>query len=361
MPSWCLETPSTHWETPWNAGITATIEISSSPKEESYKEHLQLLNSIRPSLETSIAVYYTDGSQKQDTTTTQNAAALCRIGPRNSVIHARSWNLGSGVEVADSELYAAGQALKFIKSCKTHPKTSYIFVDSQAALKKLGGFSELAVQAKNHCKTLNQQGKAVIFQWCPGHSGIYGNEIVDRLAKKGLEKPPIRNPTTTFSHLARRAKAAIQHSWQQKWAQAIYYNHPGYGKFYRAVLAGNEPKLSLKFQPFSGKKPVASAYIQLRTGIGGLRPYLKLVGKATSSICWCCGKAPQTPQHILLRCPLYTKERKVLEKALNRAPLKLQVLFSTPIGRKALEAFLSSTGICTPQWIPITDTSISSI
>ena len=135
MPSWCLETPSAYWETPWNAGITATIEISSSPKEESYKEHLQLLNSIRPSLETSIAVYYTDGSQKQDTTTTQNAAALCRIGPRNSVIHARSWNLGSGVEVADSELYAAGQALKFIKSCKTHLKTSYILWIAKLPLK----------------------------------------------------------------------------------------------------------------------------------------------------------------------------------------------------------------------------------
>jgi reverse transcriptase-like protein len=146
VPYWALEAPSAHWKTPWSTRLDAEIEISDLPKSLAAKAHLQLLKTLNIDLEFDLsAVYYMDGSQKPSGLTYQNAASACRIGLRNSVLKAYSWNLGIGVEIADAEIFAVVQVLKLAASAlTTHPKTLYIFVDSQAAILKLRGYTEPA-------------------------------------------------------------------------------------------------------------------------------------------------------------------------------------------------------------------------
>ena len=111
---------------------------------------------------------------------------------------------------------------------------------------------------------------------------------------------------------------------------------------------GDVPKISLKFMPFSETRAIQTVYIQLRTGIGSLKSHLRVLRKTLDSFCWCCAlQRPQTTKHILLQCPVYAIQRSVMQEALDGAPLTLWVLFRTAIGRKALEAFLSGTKICT--------------
>ena len=93
-----------------------------------------------------------------------------------------------------------------------------------------------------------------------------------------------------------------------------------------------------------------SAYIQLKTGIGNLRPYLAKMGKADSRACRQGCKEKEDTEHLVLHCTKYNKERRKLKKDLERLPLTLQILFCTMKGKKALAEFLKSTKICTGEW-----------
>jgi ribonuclease HI len=112
-------------------------------------------------------------------------------------------------------------------------RTLYIFIDSQAVIRRLQGFSDLVQQAKAYCKLLCRRGIIVYFQWYPSHQGIYGNELVDMLAKQGLKAAPISKPMVSLSYIARRARRAIIEEWTNMWATVDHYNLQGFGKFYR--------------------------------------------------------------------------------------------------------------------------------
>ena len=120
------------------------------------------------------------------------------------------------------------------------------------------------------------------------HYRIYGNEIVNHLVKKALDKPPIAVITISFSHPARKAKIAIIANQKESWKLETEKPKPiGIGKLYRQI-AGSKIDLlpfSTKFHAFSNLRPIQSAYIQLRTGIGSLQSYLYIIGKASNPTC----------------------------------------------------------------------------
>ncbi len=93
-----------------------------------------------------------------------------------------------------------------------------------------------------------------------------------------------------------------------------------------------------------------AAYIQLKTGIGYLKPYFRKIGKAEDDKCFGDCNFKQTTKHLLLECPSYSEERKRMRKALGRLPLTLQILLCTREGKNALATFLGETEICTAGW-----------
>ena len=97
---------------------------------------------------------------------------------------------------------------------------------------------------------------------------------------------------------------------------------------------------------------MTAVYIQLKTGVGYIRVYQYTIKKALSNTYFGNYRSRQTTQHLVLKCRTYSAQRALLRKALDRArlPLTLQALFGTVEGRKALQAYLLNTKICTAQW-----------
>ena len=62
-----------------------------------------------------------------------------------------------------------------------------MLVDSQAAIKSLIRCTETSITVLSCIINVNQLGKQnhVSIAWIPGHSGAYGNEVADYLAKSG--------------------------------------------------------------------------------------------------------------------------------------------------------------------------------
>jgi len=134
VPNWKIERTSLNWQKPWSPLISATFFISKGSKEEAAQEHLKLIENLQEPLEWDlIDIYYTDGSKDSKS----NTAAICKIGKRNRIKHATNWNLGPYMEIMDVELYAIYRALKHLKQQRLKKKQVYIFIDSQAAIKRL--------------------------------------------------------------------------------------------------------------------------------------------------------------------------------------------------------------------------------
>ena len=335
----------------------AEFTVSSKTKKREAVAHAGLLENIQLYQGNTATLYYTDGSQR-DTTA---AAAVCRIGEHGGFDLAKSWNLGSGVEVADAEVFAVQKALTLAcQDCSSNIRSIYIFVDSQAAIARLQSCRGNAdvQQAAAAAEELKNRGIKLCIQWCPSHMGISGNDMADALAKSGLELSPAKNGTASVSlgHLKRLVKIQTTAMWQSLWQAQQEKEEEGgrgtgMGRLYR-LIARDCLAFSLRPRTMITSMPrrIISAYIQLKTGKGLLKSYQYTIGKASDDRCFCAAGKRQDTQHLLLECKKYTAARARLKKQLSGVPLQLNVLFCTDKGHKALVKFLEETGICTMGW-----------
>jgi ribonuclease HI len=301
-----------------------------------------------------IAIYYTDGSLGSVQGQRSGAASVCEIGPTQRPIVAKYWSLGPFVEVADCESIAIVRALE-LALATTGPRPLqkvYLFVDSQAAIARLEGFSSFARQAKGLLVALAAKGISTYISWCPSHQGIIGNECADNLAKAGLNAGLVGLLLITFSYLKRKKREAYMASWKANWAaeEALRTKGKGLGLLYRRIAQDSLTFALKPTIPVGFPRATQSAYIQLKTGVGYLRTFQVRIGKRLLAECPECS-VPETTTHLILRCKRYSVERQALARSLlPEAPLTLHFLFSTKVGRQALFQYLKATGICTAKW-----------
>ena len=102
--------------------------------------------------------------------------------------------------------------------------------------------------------------------------------------------------------------------WKQDWAAEEEKEEQGrmpvgLGKLYRQICQDN---LAFKLTPSVPAlfRPSQSAYIQLKTGIGYLKPFQRKIGSREDDLCKQCGRK-ETTAHLILSCTQYDEERKV--------------------------------------------------
>jgi len=223
----------------------------------------------------------------------------------------------------------------------------YIFIDSQAAIKRLQlntltGGQELVFKITQSCSYLASKNISINFYWVPSHLEIYGNEIADKLAKKGLLRRKIQSSYTSLAYIGKLAREKILNQWKNNWQQ-----NKSKGKHYTRICKGNY-SFSLKVPKNKYPKRLQSAFYQLKLGKGFSKSFSKTIGKDKEGRCFRDCTAVQTPKHLLLEYKLYWEERKEMQRQL-RSSLSLEKLFCTKKGKEVLFLFLSKTGIATKK------------
>jgi hypothetical protein len=158
------------------------------------------------------------------------------------------------------------------------------------------------------------------------------------------DSPGLRSPQVT----ARVAPTPLQlASWKQEWKNTQQAER---GKAYIEATQ-DRPRISYKMQPLAGPKRVQATYYQLKRGKGFFRQSSKAIDNNNRGECFGVCKELQTPEHLLLHCQHYAKERRKMTEALDIPVLTLHLLFTTARGRAALVAFLEKTKIVSASWL----------
>jgi ribonuclease HI len=159
---------------PWSkpASAYATFNILTSNKSETAKLHKQWLQGLRDKAKATILLYI-DGSKIGDDV----AAGYCQISVQGRYTQAKNISLGKKLEIMDAELAAVYQALHDLHNRGTQGEDIHVFIDSQAAIKRLQkisltGGQKVCYEITELCKILSLQNNKIYISWVPGHKEI---------------------------------------------------------------------------------------------------------------------------------------------------------------------------------------------
>ena len=200
------------------------------------------------------------------------------------------------------------------------PQDLVIFTDSQSALEAISSHKEKPShpieQLLTNCHNISKSyGINITLQWIPGHSGVFGNEQADRLAKLGSNMPQM-NQKTTYNTAKSLAKEHCKKTWRTQWTQ----NETGRTLF--------------QFQPAPNPRDAINQLerkhqcniFRLRTGHAFLNMHRNRLNPQVQPNCRHCGQQNETVEHHLLYCGQLKEIRKNL---LPENPLISECLYGS--------------------------------
>ena len=132
-------------------------------------------------------IVFSDGSK-----TERDTAGYGFVVFRNGQLIDSGKNQLSKREVFDAEVTGALQGLRSAISHRQPHEKITICIDNTSVIDGIGSTAPMSSQAD--FRTLQKTGDLnpgmISVRWCPGHSGIHGNERADQLAKEGAQLSP---------------------------------------------------------------------------------------------------------------------------------------------------------------------------
>jgi hypothetical protein len=190
-------------------------------------------------------------------------------------------------------------------------------------------------------------------RWISSHSGVKGNEYMDKLAKEAAEGKATRRgnlPVMLRNGLPVSASAIKQEHMEQlkkKW-WARWLESPRQRRFEQFDQSFPFRKYRERLNKITREQ--ASRLMQIRSGHIPLNFHLFKIGKADSPLCSACQVGPdedpprETVNHFLFECEAYDAQRQRLARKVGRARLNLKKLMQTTERMRALANFIKKTG-----------------
>lgn len=249
---------------------------------------------------------YTDGSKNPQSGIVSSALVVPGKGYQYST------QITQGTSIYTAELFALKLALTWVIS-NNIPKT-LILSDSLSSLISLqsGNFKsrpDLCNQIVELNTVAVQRKLEVVFEWCPAHVGISGNERADTIAKNALSEIFFTDVGLAPSEVYSRIRVKMK----EKWHKYI-------------VREGSKVKTKPNLHSINFKTPgIYSTVVDKE--IGRLRMGYSLLpaslGKYYCDLdpsCTTC-KVLFNQSHMLLDCVLYSESRKVFKRLFEQLGL----------------------------------------
>jgi hypothetical protein len=208
-----------------------------------------------------------------------------------------------------------------------HAVRIVIFSDSQAALRlvgwsavgKGGAYWSAVVAAHRMQLALAEVNATVVWEWIPGHVGLWQNECADKgatTAAKECQDLRVLAESIPRPHALLRGYVRASIKWQMDkwWAAATTDVDRG------KMLFGDSrpPPIREILKEARMSRAVEVCITKLRTG-GETRPHARArmgLVKAGDESCPMCKAEHDGTEHALLRCPYYADGREVLKGVL---------------------------------------------
>ena len=180
------------------------------------------------------------------------------------------------------------------------------YIDNQAAIQSLGKYQVKNTQVLEGKLILNRlaENNNVQLFWIPGHSGHWGNEVADKLAKRGVKlKLHGPQPIIPISNTAVKADVrkwgAEKH--QQAWSNRLDCRQT------KMMIPTIKRSTWGQINKLSRKN--VKRITQMLTGHCTLQRHLFLMKMEDDPTCENCLEDEETTEHFLTECPAFARER----------------------------------------------------
>jgi ribonuclease HI len=193
------------------------------------------------------------------------------------------------------------QAIETIKINKNVPRTIIIHTDSRItldSLKNKKNCNHLIEEIRKKTITLEKENWNIEYTWIKAHTGHYGNELADKLAKEAIRNHDICYNKFPKSETEHQEREKIMEKWQQQW------NHTN------KELATKEfsPNINDRLKTKINLTPI---FMAMTTAHRKTRSYLHRFKIIESPECP-CANGNQPVDHLLYQCNKLNSEREAL-------------------------------------------------
>ncbi|XP_076246259.1 uncharacterized protein LOC143186467 [Calliopsis andreniformis] len=236
-------------------------------------------------------VWFTDGSRKEGVT-----------------------GLGRLATVFQAEVLAIQACAEMLMEKDIKNRKIATCSDSQAALKALGKQAHKSIsvmECKIKLNELARRENRLTLIWVPGHEGIKGNEMADKLANQGSDEVPIgMEPYLPMSVLT--IKTAIK-QWTLEERKRKWNETEGYRE--AKEMLGEEPRYKYARNLVALDRGKCRLMAGLLTGHAQLKLHLARMKQQEDMLCSFCEEKEESSVHVICKCPrLMNIRRKFLGK-----------------------------------------------
>jgi len=289
-----LEAITVKSEPPWNReDIKTDTSLHTHLRKEDppHHQYLTALNHIK-NYENHLHIY-TDASQN----TQHLAGAAFYI---HEDLYEREIRLPNQTSVHTAEIYAIKAAVDYIYSDSSrHDINLAIFSDSLSAIETISksnlssyNTNSISMSIIDTIHLLQENNISTTIIWIPGHVGIRGNEIADKIAKNSvLRTHPTIDLQTTLQDKYHSIDQKIQIEWQNSYKESKTGHH------YKLL----HPSVNSSIKYSCKNRQQETLITRLRLGKCHLNKYLHEINAHPTGLCQYCN-TPETVEHYVLNC-----------------------------------------------------------